>query len=132
MGYKINWWVFCFKIIETLELKSLENKSKIINVGVNKKISQFIEENFLKNIEYFEKKNKLKINILSNEHLSPSEYSISFQSKSKKIIEKLEKIIELKIATPKSKEDEKYIKITNRKNKNKRKKFFRKKFYKKN
>ena len=30
-----------------------------------------------------------KINILSNEHLSPSEYSISFQSKSKKVIEKL-------------------------------------------
>ena len=117
--------------MKLVELKSLENKSKIIIVEVNKKISQFIEENFLKNIEYFEKKNKLKINILSNEHLSPSEYTISFQSKSKKVIEKLEKIIELKKTTLKNNEDEKYIKIPNRKNKNKRKKFFRKKFYKK-
>tara|TARA_B100000131_G_scaffold61592_1_gene57553 strand:+ start:193 stop:1962 length:1770 start_codon:yes stop_codon:yes gene_type:complete len=123
---------FVLKLLKLVELKSLENKSKIIIVEVNKKISQFIEENFLKNIEYFEKKNKLKINILSNEHLSPSEYSISFQSKSKKVIEKLEKIIELKKIIPKKKEEEKYIKIANRKNKNKRKKFFRKKFYKKN
>ena len=89
--------------MKLVELKSLENKSKIIIVEVNKKISQFIEENFLKNIEYFEKKNKLKINILSNEHLSPSEYTISFQSKSKKVIEKLEKIIELKKIIPKKK-----------------------------
>ena len=123
---------FVLKLLKLVELKSLENKSKIIIVEVNKKISQFIEENFLKNIEYFEKKNKLKINILSNEHLSPSEYTISFQSKSKKVIEKLEKIIELKKIIPKKKEEEKYIKIANRKNKNKRKKFFRKKFYKKN
>jgi len=122
---------FVLKLIKLVELKSLENKSKIIIVEVNKKISQFIEENFLKNIEYFEKKNKLKINILSNEHLSPSEYSISFQSKSKKVIEKLEKIIELKKIIPKKNEDEKYIKMTSRKDKNKRKKFFRKKFYKK-
>ena len=122
---------FVLKLIKLVELKSLENKSKIIIVEVNKKISQFIEENFLKNIEYFEKKNKLKINILSNEHLSPSEYSISFQSKSKKVIEKLEKIIELKKIIPKKHEDEKYIKMTSRKDKNKRKKFFRKKFYKK-
>ena len=122
---------FVLKLLKLVELKSLENKSKIINVGVNKKISQFIEENFLKNIEYFEKKNKLKINILSNEHLSPSEYSIIFQSKLKKVIEKLEKIIELKKTIPKTKTDEKYIKITSRKDKNKRKKFFRKKFYKK-
>tara|TARA_B100000579_G_scaffold184246_1_gene150172 strand:+ start:1 stop:549 length:549 start_codon:yes stop_codon:yes gene_type:complete len=121
---------FVLKLLKLVELKSLENKSKIIIVEVNKKISQFIEENFLKNIKYFEKKNKLKINILSNENLSPSEYSISFQSKSKKVIEKLEKIIELKKTTPK-KEDEKYIKIPNRKDKNKRKKFFKKKFYKK-
>ena len=121
---------FVLKLLKLVELKSLENKSKIIIVEVNKKISQFIEENFLKNIKYFEKKNKLKINILSNEHLSPSEYSIIFQSKSKKVIEKLEKIIELKKTTPK-KEDEKYIKISNRKDKNKRKKFFSKKFYKK-
>jgi len=121
---------FVLKLLKLVELKSLENKSKIIIVEVNKKISQFIEENFLKNIKYFEKKNKLKINILSNENLSPSEYSISFQSKSKKVIEKLEKIIELKKTTPK-KEDEKYIKIPNRKDKNKRKKFFSKKFYKK-
>ncbi len=122
---------FVLKLLKLVELKSLENKSKIISVEVNKKISQFIEENFLKNIEYFEKKNKLKINILPSELLSPSEYAINFQSKTKKIIEKLEKIIELKKTIPKENVEEKYIKIKNRKDKSKRKKFFRKKFYKK-
>ena len=44
---------FVLKLLKLVELKSLENKSKIIIVEVNKKISQFIEENFLKNIKYF-------------------------------------------------------------------------------
>ncbi len=123
---------FVLKLLKLVELKSLENKSKIIKVEVNKKITQFIKENFFKNIEYFEKKNKLKINIESNESLTPSEYIIIFQSKTKKIIEKLEKIIELKKIITKPTNEGKYEKHKPRKNKNKRKKYFKKNFYKKN
>ena len=122
---------FVLKLLKILELKSLENKAKIIKVGVNKKVSQFIENYFLKNIEYFEKKNKLKINIESNEHLSPAEYKIHFLSKTKKTIEKLEKIIELKKIDPSSTENNKIINIKPRKHKFKKKKYFKKKFYKK-
>tara|TARA_B100000686_G_scaffold100605_1_gene107821 strand:+ start:802 stop:2577 length:1776 start_codon:yes stop_codon:yes gene_type:complete len=122
---------FVLKLLKILELKSLENKAKIIKVEVNKKVSQFIENYFLKNIEYFEKKNKLKINIESNEHLSPAEYKIDFLSKTKKTIEKLEKIIELKKIDPSSTENNKIINIKPRKHKFKKKKYFKKKFYKK-
>ena len=123
---------FVLKLLKILELKSLENKAKIIKVEVNKKVSQFIENYFLKNIEYFEKKNKLKINIESNEHLSPAEYKIDFLSKTKKTIEKLEKIIELKKIDPSSTENNKIINIKPRKHKFKKKKYFKKKFIKKN
>ena len=122
---------FVLKLLKILELKSLENKAKIIKVEVNKKVSQFIENYFLKNIEYFEKKNKLKINIESNEHLSPAEYKINFLSKTKKTIEKLEKIIELKKIDPSSTENKKIINIKSGKHKFKKKKYFKKKFYKK-
>ena len=77
------------------------------------------------------KKNKLKINIESNEHLSPAEYKIDFLSKTKKTIEKLEKIIELKKIDPSSTENNKIINIKPRKHKFKKKKYFKKKFYKK-
>ncbi len=122
---------FVLKLLKILELKSLENKAKIIKVEVNKKVSQFIENYFLKNIEYFEKKNKLKINIESDEHLSPAEYKIHFLSKTKKTIEKLEKIIELKKIDPSSTENKKIINIKPGKHKFKKKKYFKKKFYKK-
>ena len=92
----------------------------------------YITKNNVETLLLRSKLNILKIDILSNEHFSPPEYIINFQSKTKKIIEKLEKIIELKKNVPKPKEELNYIKNKNRKDKNKRKKFFKKKFYKKN
>ena len=123
---------FVLKLLKTVELKSLENKSKIVKINVNKKISKFIEENYIKNLEYFEKKNKLKINILVDESLNLSEYILNFQSKTKKTIEIIENIINLKQASDDSIREEKYIKNKSKKNLGKRKKFYKKKFYKKN
>ena len=37
---------FALKIIKLVELKSIENKSKIIKISANEKISQFIKENY--------------------------------------------------------------------------------------
>ena len=58
------------------------------------KIEKFIEDNFLESLKYFEKKNKVKINISSDQQLTPSEYKVNFQSKTKKTIEKIENLFE--------------------------------------
>ena len=45
---------FALKIIKMIEIKALENNSKIIDVKINNKIYDFIEKNFKENINYFE------------------------------------------------------------------------------
>ncbi len=83
---------FAQKIIKLIEIKSLENNSKIIDLKINNKISDFIEHQFLEDLNYFEKKNKIKINITHSEELNLTEYLIEFKSKSGKILDKIEKI----------------------------------------
>ena len=84
------------KIIKMIEIKTIENNAKIIEVQINNKITDFIDENFKKDLNYFEKKNKVKINIKSNDKLIFSEYLIEYRSKSNKVIEKVEKMENLK------------------------------------
>tara|TARA_B100001175_G_scaffold123675_1_gene105341 strand:+ start:3259 stop:5007 length:1749 start_codon:yes stop_codon:yes gene_type:complete len=115
---------FALKILKMIEIKTIENKSKIIDLQINNKISSFINENFQEDINYFEKKNKVKININSNDKLDLSEFSIEYKSKSKKVIEKIENLEILKKAIIENKNQ----KI----NRDTRKKIFRKKKYKKN
>ena len=111
------------KIIKMVEIKTIENNAKNIEVQINNKISDFIDKNFKKDLNYFEKKNKVKINIKSNDNLNFSEYLIEYKSKSNKVIEKVEKIESLKKII-----DEK----TNKKiNINSKKKIFKKRKYKK-
>ena len=83
---------FAQKIIKLIEIKSLENGSKIIDLKINNKISDFIENQFIEDLKYFEKKNKIKINIVHSEELNLTEYLIEFKSKSGKILDKIEKI----------------------------------------
>ncbi len=83
---------FAQKIIKLIEIKSLENGSKIIDLKINNKISDFIENQFIEDLKYFEKKNKIKINIVHSEELNLTEYFIEFKSKSGKILDKIEKI----------------------------------------
>ena len=80
------------KILKTIEIKSIENKAKIIDVKINEKICDFLENNFKEDINYFEKKNKSKINFYPDKGISLTEYLIVFKSKSKKVFEKIEKI----------------------------------------
>ena len=111
------------KIIKMIEIKTIESNSKIIEVQINNKINDFIDQNFKKDLSYFEKKNKVKINIKSNDKLNFSEYIIEYKSKSNKVIEKVEKLESLKkIVT-----DKKNIKS----NMNPKKKSYKKKKYKK-
>ena len=83
---------FALKIIKLVELKSIENKSKIIKIFANQKIINFIEENYTEDINYFKNKNKIEINILLNNSLGFSNYIIEFFSKTNKVIEKIENI----------------------------------------
>ena len=98
----------------------------MIKINANEKICQFIEENYINDINYFKKKNKLEINFLQNNSLDLSDYIIEFLSKNNKTIEKIEKISILKKIVNLKQE----IKKTDNK-KLKKKKFYKKKYFKK-
>tara|TARA_B100001123_G_scaffold448421_1_gene609509 strand:+ start:1042 stop:2811 length:1770 start_codon:yes stop_codon:yes gene_type:complete len=122
---------FALKILKLIELKSIENKAKIIDLQINEKVSFFINDNFSEDLKYFQKKNKLNIKFISNNYLNFTDYIIEFKSKTKKTIEMVEQISELK----KNKKMETHLTgdIQNKKvnNRFKKKKFYKKKFYKK-
>ena len=87
---------FALKILKMIEIKTLENNAKIIDLQINNKICDFIEKNFKEDVKYFENKNKVKINISSKNELDLSDFVVEYKSKSKKIIEKTEKLEILK------------------------------------
>ena len=115
---------YSLKLLKMIELKSISNKAKQINALVPPKILEFINQNFLDDVRYFEKKNKLKIQFNEDSSFNLTDHSIQFLSKSKKIIEKSEIITKLKkIETDKN--DTKNL--NNKKTKFKKRKFYKKK-----
>ena len=120
---------FGLKILKLVELKAVLNKAKFVDLKVCKKISDFLKENFIDDLTYFEKKNKMKIDIISDNSLIIPEYIIDIKNKSKKTIELIEHFEKLKNL------DQLIIKnnIIELKDKKKFKKktFRKKKFYKK-
>ena len=114
---------FALKILKMIEIKTIENNAKIIDLQINNKISNFIDEHFKEDVNYFEKKNKVKININSNDKLNLSEFFIEYKSKSKKVIEKAEKLESLSKIVVKNKNQ--------KLKKNIQKKIFKKKKYRK-
>ncbi len=118
---------FAQKIIKLIEIKSLENGSKIIDLKINNKISDFIENQFLEDLKYFEKKNKIKINITHSDELNFTEYLIEFKSKSGKILDKIEKIENLQKVVIAKENSNSSIQKTFKKRKFKKRKFVKKK-----
>ena len=116
---------FAQKILKLVELKAVLNKAKFVELKVSKKISDFLKENFVEDLTFFEKKNKMKIDIVSDDSLIIPEYIINIKNRSKKTIELIEYFEKLK----------KLDTIINEKNTNqiktKRKVYKKKKFYKK-
>jgi len=125
---------FAQKLLKTVELKAIINKAKFVELRVCKKISDFLKENFIDDLTYFEKKNKMTIDIISDQSLIIPEYIINIQNKSKKTIELIEHYEKLKNLEIQIKEEE-----TIEKNKNikfskkpfKKKTYFKKKYIKK-
>ena len=121
---------FALKLLKTVELKSIINKSKHVKVNVCDKINNFIKENFTEDIKYFENKNKIKIEFVDDNLLIIPDYKIDFQNKSKKTIEKIESLSKLEnLQTLKNNFENVKAKQKNRTFK--KKKFYKKKFYKK-
>ena len=122
---------FAQKILKLIEIKSIENNAKIVDLKINNKVSEFIEKHFIEDLKYFEKKNKIKININSVNELNVSEYSIELKSKSEKVLDKIEKIesfqkIIIEKNETKSSENKPFKKDFKKRNFKKRK-FFKKK-----
>ncbi len=120
---------FAVKILKLVELKAVLNKAKFVDLKVCKKISDFLKENFIDDLTYFEKKNKMKIDIISDNNLIIPEYIIDLKNKSKKTIELIEYYEKLKNLEQQKKEDN-IINLSDKK-KFKKKTFRKKKFYKK-
>ena len=116
---------FAQKILKLVELKAILNKAKFVELKVSKKISDFLKENFIEDLTFFEKKNKMKIDIISDDTLIIPEYIIDIKNRSKKTIELLEYFEKLKKINT-TIDEKKTIKI-----KTKRKTYKKKKFYKK-
>jgi len=125
---------FAQKLLKTVELKAIINKAKFVELRVCEKISDFLKENFFKDLTYFEEKNKITIDIVSDPKLIIPEYIINVQNKSKKTIESVEyykklKNLELQIKDDKivkKKDIKKFHKKPFKKKPNFKKKFVKK------
>ena len=87
---------FAQKLLKIVELKAVILKAKFVEVRVCEKISDFLKENFIDDLTYFEKKNKMTIDIITDNSLIIPEYKVDFQTKTKKTIEIAEHIEKLK------------------------------------
>ena len=128
---------FSLKILKLIEVKSILNKAKYVKLKICEKVSNFMKENFIEDLKYFENKNKIKIDIIADNSLIIPEYIIDFQNKGKKTIEKIEFITKLKNLEDLEKEvknnnSNKLVnKINFKKNNFNKKKFYKKKYFKK-
>ena len=128
---------FSLKILKLIEVKSILNKAKYVKLKICEKVSNFMKENFIEDLKYFENKNKIKIDIIAENSLTIPEYIIDFQNKSKKTTEKIEFITKLKNLENleneiKNNNSDKFVKKINiKKNNFNKKKFYNKKYFKK-
>jgi len=120
---------FALKLLKLVELKAVVNKAKFVDIKVCKKISDFLKENFIEDLTYFEKKNKMKIDIMIDNSLIIPEFIIDVKNKSKKTLELIEHYEKLKNLNE-LKRDANIIELKDKK-KFKKKTFRKKKFFKK-
>ena len=120
---------FVLKILKLIEIKSLEHNAKLVELIVNDKIESHILDNYQELVKYFEKKHKAKINLNNDNNLNLEDYIIEFKSKTKKVLDKIEKVENLELIKNEIKNEDNKKKNKDRKIFKKRK--FRKKFYKK-
>ncbi len=120
---------FAMKILKLVEVKAVLTKAKFVELKICEKISDFMKENFMEDLKYFEEKNLIKIDIIADNSLIIPEYIIDLQNKTKKTIETVEHIEKLKNLEEQKKE----VRSFENQNKKKpyKKKTYKKKFFKK-
>ena len=124
---------FSQKIVKKAEELSFSNKAKIVNIEISEKVKIYIEKYLKKEIEYFTKKHKFEINLLSNKNLIIPEYKIDLLNKNKKVIKKVYNIEDIEKRTNKPNDQRtKFSKNKYNKNYNKKDKFREKFNYKSN
>ena len=120
---------FALKLLKLVELKAVINKAKFVEIKVCRKISDFLKENFIDDLSYFEKKNKTKIDIVADNNLIIPEYIIDIKNKSKKTLELVEHFEKLKNLEQQKREGN-IIELKNKKkfkkNPHRKRKFFKK------
>jgi ribonuclease E len=121
---------FAIKILKLVEVKAVLTKAKFVKLNICEKISDFMKENFIEDLKYFEEKNLIKIDIIADNSLIIPEYIIDLQSKTKKTIETVEHLEKLKNLEEQKKEFKTFEDATKKKP-YKKKPFFKKKFFKK-
>ena len=121
---------FALKILKLVEVKAVLTKAKFVELKICQKISDFMKENFIEDLKYFEEKNLIKIDIIADNSLIIPEYIIDLQNKSKKTIETVEHFKKLKNLEEQKKEVVAYESLTAKKP-FKKKPFFKKKYFKK-
>jgi len=121
---------FAMKILKLVEVKAVLTKAKFVELRICEKISDFMKENFIEDLKYFEEKNLIKIDIIADNSLIIPEYIIDLQNKTKKTIETVTHLEKLKNLEEQKKEI-KYLEKPNKNKPYKKKPFFKKKFFKK-
>ena len=120
---------FAMKILKLVEVKAVLSKAKFVELRICEKISDFMKENFIEDLKYFEEKNKIKIDIIVDNSLIIPEYIIDLQNKTKKTIETVEHLEKLKNLEEQKKEVKSFEKLVKKKP-FKKKPFFKKTFKK--
>ena len=87
---------FGLKIIKKIEMLAFSKKTKIAMAYVPDKVAIYLNSELKKELSFFEKKYKFKINIMADNNLIIPEYRIHLLNKNKKIIEKIESVKNLK------------------------------------
>ena len=120
---------FAMKILKLVEVKAVLTKAKFVELKICEKISDFMKENFIEDLKYFEEKNLIKIDIIADNSLIIPEYIINLQNKTKKILETVEHLEKLKNLEEQKKEVKSFESLN--KKKPYKKKPYKKKFFKK-
>ena len=83
---------FSQKILKKVQHLAFTDKIKILNAYVPEKVKIYIENNFIDELKYFQKKYSYEIKILSDDKFIIPEYKIDLLNKSKKIVNSIENI----------------------------------------
>ena len=87
---------FSQKIVKKIEMLAFNNKIKIIKAYVPDKVKLYIDTNLSKELDHFQKKYSYKIDFIEKSQFIIPEYKIELLNKSKKIINRIEYITQIK------------------------------------